>query len=902
MLINDDTTPTPHNNNNHNLSPAPARPNLLQRRFNALSTPEITMPSLGTITWRILAFSSLFIQVRAQSSDPNNTAPSLIDSISTVSSCDARTINYITHTLPQSCLTSSWTSSAATYTPSLSNSTSDTSSESTQSHPTSSTVLNESQSQQPSSTATPPKDESQDAAGDGAEKPFMSFEDWKEMMLRKTGQDPQDLHARNTKPRDRTPPDMGHAGLGEEDEISLNFESYLDNAGKQNEPPSDVDQVQGDGSGKAIVYEDGRASIHRSKDAGKTCKERFSYSSFDAGATILKTSSGAKNAKAILVENKDSYMLLECSAKSKFVIVELSDDVLIDTVVLANFEFFSSMFRHFTVSVSDRYPVKMDKWKEIGLFEARNSRDIQPFLVQNPQIFSKYVRIEFLTHWGKEFYCPVSLLRIHGSRMLDSWKEADQARDDDSSPEEEAEQTQQSLPPGEEALKIQGTEPTPETVKATLIEPMPYCEINSTSHIFMVPLFCVSLNHTTYTTSNNNSSVEVTSAASAPSSSEDREQKGHSTQHNPRAERLASDEPTSSAFSKIVSPSATPAVSPTSPSSVSSSNIESVSNFISQTQSPKTTSTPSSATSSSIAKPSPANTVNVKKGTTGTASGSPASPTVQEGFFKAISKRLIAVETNLTLSLKYVEDQARHMSETLQRTEQKQISKANLFFEELNRTVVAELRSAREQYEQIWQSTVIALESQREQSNREIVALSSRLNLLADEVVFQKRMAIVQAVLLLSCLLLVIFSRGGSLPYLGPLVDQAHLAQYDTGSPAARLRALYGDVYGADGQNAAILAARQRVFVPVTEAEEHRDSPELRQRASLVDEMRNERAEREQLSPPQTPRSADGFSSSSDLSPPHRETPSSILRHTPAIHSGNSRKPLPALPENPASP
>ncbi|KAL6921469.1 hypothetical protein ACHAPO_004832 [Fusarium lateritium] len=861
------------------------------------------MPSLGTITWRILAFSSLFIQVRAQSSDPNNTAPSPIDSITTVSSCDARTINYITHTLPQSCLTSSWTSSTATSTPSLSNSTSDTSSEPTQSNPASSTVLSESQSQQPSSTAIPPKDESPDAAGDGAEKPFMSFEDWKEMMLRKTGQDPQDLHSRNTKPRDRTPPDMGHAGLGEEDEISLNFDSYLDNAGKQKEPPSDVDQVQGDGSGKAIVYEDGRASIHRSKDAGKTCKERFSYSSFDAGATILKTSSGAKNAKAILVENKDSYMLLECSAKSKFVIVELSDDVLIDTVVLANFEFFSSMFRHFTVSVSDRYPVKTDKWKEIGLFEARNSRDIQPFLVQNPQIFSKYVRIEFLTHWGKEFYCPVSLLRIHGSRMLDSWKEADQARDDDSSPEEEAEPTQQSLPPGEEAPKIQGVEPTPEPVETTSIEEIPCCEINATSHIFMVPLFCpVSLNHTTYTMSNKNSSVEVTSAVSALNSSEDREQKGHSTQHIPRAELPASDEPTSSVFSKTVSPSATPAVSPTSPSSVSSSNIESVSNFTSQTQSSKIASTSSSATAPSVAKPSPTNTVNSKKGTTGTASGSPASPTVQEGFFKAISKRLIAVETNLTLSLKYVEDQARHMSETLQRTEQKQILKANLFFEELNRTVVAELRSAREQYEQIWQSTVIALESQREQSNREIVALSSRLNLLADEVVFQKRMAIVQAVLLLSCLLLVIFSRGGSLPYLGPLVDQANIAQYDTGSPAARLRALYGDVYGVDGQNAATLAARQRVFVPVTEAEEHNDSAELRRRASLVDEMRNERAEREQLSPPQTPRSADGFLSSSDLSPPPQETQSSILRHAPAIHSGNSRKPLPALPENPASP
>ncbi|KAI1071238.1 hypothetical protein LB507_009477 [Fusarium sp. FIESC RH6] len=888
---------TRHQPNTHR--PPLVRATTLQRRFNALSTAEITMPSLGTILWRTLLFSTAYIQVYAQSHDPNNTASIPIDSTFTVSTCDARTINYITHTLPQSCLTSSWTSTTTTPTSvsSSSNSTTESPSASIQSDTPSPNVQGESQSQsqQPPSTATPAQDESQDASGDGAAKPFMSFEDWKEMMLRETGQDPRDLHARNTKPRDRTPPDMGHAGLGEEDEISLNFDSYLDNSGDKKERPSDLDQAKGDGTGKAIVYE----AIHGSKDAGKTCKERFSYSSFDAGATILKASPGAQNPRTILVENKDSYMLLQCSAKSKFVIVELSDDVLIDTVVLANFEFFSSMFRHFTVSVSDRYPVKMDKWKQLGMFEARNSRDIQPFLVKNPQIFSKYVRIEFLTHWGNEFYCPVSLLRIHGSRMLDSWKEL---KDDDSNPDDEAEEAPQALP-SEEASKPPEPQVAPETVKSTMIEKTPFCEVDATSQLFMVPSVCpVSLNQTTYTTSNNSSSVEVTSAAPTPSSSEDREQKGPSTQHTPRSEHPVSDEPTSSVLSKTASPSATPAISPTSPSSISSSNAESVSNVTSQASSSKAIPTPSSSTTPPSIKPSPANTVNAKKGTTGTVSGAPASPTVQEGFFKAISKRLIAVETNLTLSLKYVEDQARHMSETLQRTEQKQISKANLFFEELNRTVLTELRSAREQYDQIWQSTVIALESQREQSNREIVALSSRLNLLADEVVFQKRMAIVQAVLLLSCLLLVIFSRGVSLPYLAPLVDQGNLAPYDLGSSTARLRALYGDAYSADEQNASLLAARQRAFVPVATAAEEHTSAGLRHRVSLVDEMRNDQAEREQLSPPQTPRSGDGFSSSSDLPPSSRETHSGMLRHAPAIHSGNSRKPLPALPENPASP
>ncbi|KAF5266484.1 hypothetical protein FOXYS1_2672 [Fusarium oxysporum] len=845
------------------------------------------MPSLGPALLRSLALIAAWTQAQteAQSHEPN-AIPDPIDL-----TCDARTINYITHTLPQACLTSSWTSTSMSATPSDANSTSDASSDSAQSDAPPPNTQSESPSQpQPSaSTATPAKEEPEDAAADGDAKPFMSFEDWKAMMLKQTGQDPKDLH-RNAKPRDRTPPDMGYGGLGEEDEISLNFGSYMDDTGEQKERPSDLDQAKNEGSGK-----DGRVAIHRNKDAGKTCKERFSYSSFDAGATILKTSPGARNAKAILVENKDSYLLFECSAKEKWFIVELSDDVLIDTVVLANFEFFSSMIQTFTVSVSDRYPVKREEWKQIGVFQAENSRAIQPFLVENAQIFSKYVRIDYLTHYGKQYYCPVSLLRIHGSRFFAAWNEG---RDEDANEAEEAEVTPQALPSGEESTKPQELESPPEPAKPSSMGLVPFCEVNTISRLLFEPLFCsASLNQTTQPISNHSSSVEVTSAVPTTKSPDERARKGTSTPHTPRSEHPASEEPTASSSSTAVSPSATPAVSPTSPSSISSSNIESASNSTASAASTKTTATPSSSSTPSTQKPSPANTVNAKKGSTGTASGSSASPTVQEGFFKSISKRLTIVETNLTLSLKYVEDQARHMSETLHRTEQKQLSKTTLFLENLNKTVLAELRSVREQYDQIWQSTVLALESQREQSNREIVALSARLNLLADEVVFQKRMAIVQAVLLMSCLILVIFSRGVPLHHLAPFSDQAGLASYDGASSAARVRAMHGSAY--DGEDAVLLAARQRgQYTPTSRGDD--GATELH-RGPFADDIHHDRVECEQLSPPPTPRSSGGFSSSSDLSPPSHDTQPNVLRRSIAQPT-NSRKPLPALPENPSSP
>jgi hypothetical protein len=134
-------------------------------------------------------------------------------------------------------------------------------------------------------------------------------------------------------------------------------------------------------------------------------------------------------------------------------------------------------------------------------------------------------------------------------------------------------------------------------------------------------------------------------------------------------------------------------------------------------------------------------------------------PTIQESFFKAVSRRLQLLETNSTLSLKYIEEQSKILREAFSKVEKKQLQKTNNFLDTLNSTVLAELRVFRQQYDEIWQSTVISLESQREESRREILAISTRLTILADEVVFQKRMSIVQSILLLLCLGLLIFSR-----------------------------------------------------------------------------------------------------------------------------------------------
>ena len=51
------------------------------------------------------------------------------------------------------------------------------------------------------------------------------------------------------------------------------------------------------------------------------------------------------------------------------------------------------------------------------------------FQISNSVMWARYLRIDFLSHYGNEYYCPVSLLRIYGSTMMeDLLKEQDNGK------------------------------------------------------------------------------------------------------------------------------------------------------------------------------------------------------------------------------------------------------------------------------------------------------------------------------------------------------------------------------------------------------------------------------------------------------------------------------------------
>ncbi|AET37338.1 Slp1p Ecym_1081 [Eremothecium cymbalariae DBVPG len=164
---------------------------------------------------------------------------------------------------------------------------------------------------------------------------------------------------------------------------------------------------------------------------GKLYQQKFNYASLDCAASIVKTNSEAHGASSILYENKDKYLLNPCSASIKFVVIELCQDILVENIEIANYEFFSSTFKKLKFSVSDRFPVPKNGWKVLGEFIAENSRDLQTFSIPNPMIWAKYLRVDILSHYGDEFYCPISVVRAHGKTMMDEFKMTQKDNEDE---------------------------------------------------------------------------------------------------------------------------------------------------------------------------------------------------------------------------------------------------------------------------------------------------------------------------------------------------------------------------------------------------------------------------------------------------------------------------------------
>ncbi|XP_052176866.1 SUN domain-containing protein 4-like isoform X2 [Diospyros lotus] len=208
--------------------------------------------------------------------------------------------------------------------------------------------------------------------------------------------------------------------------------------------------------------------IHRVEPGGT----EYNYASASKGAKVLAHNKEAKGAANILCRDKDKYLRSPCSAEGKFVVIELSEETLVDTIEIANFEHHSSNLKEFELLGSTIYPT--NTWVKLGNFTAANVKHAQRFVLQEPK-WARYLKLNLLTHYGTEFYCTLSVMEVYGVDAVERMLEDLMSVQDNLFVSEErgGEQKSMSSPPGsiESDLNTninvkEETEPAPENADA----------------------------------------------------------------------------------------------------------------------------------------------------------------------------------------------------------------------------------------------------------------------------------------------------------------------------------------------------------------------------------------------------------------------------------------------------
>ncbi len=109
----------------------------------------------------------------------------------------------------------------------------------------------------------------------------------------------------------------------------------------------------------------------------------------DSGAKLLASSRNTQKAKSILQVDPDRYVVADCGTDPTWLIIQLSEDIVLDTFSLANLEHYSTGFRDFQLLGSSKYPT--DKWILLGNFRLAKSHGIQEFTLHRPE-WTRYLK------------------------------------------------------------------------------------------------------------------------------------------------------------------------------------------------------------------------------------------------------------------------------------------------------------------------------------------------------------------------------------------------------------------------------------------------------------------------------------------------------------------------------
>ncbi|KAF9068596.1 UNC-like C-terminal-domain-containing protein [Rhodocollybia butyracea] len=522
---------------------------------------------------------------------------------------------------------------------------------------------------------------------------LLSFEEWKEKQALAKSSD-----------KDKDPLSSSTPNLAQQ------------NAGRDSTSSPGVDNMSSNSDILDLVSESDSLSPEKvSPHFQIPLTDRFNYASTDCSARVHLAHRSAKSPASILSSKRDRYMLSPCNSgkEDQFVVVELCEDIRIDTVQLANFEFFSGVFKDFTVSVAKTYK---EDFVSAGTYKAKNVRGVQSFHPPKSLTgFYRFIRIDFHTHYSNEYYCPISLLRVYGLTHLEEWKweiwEAESKAKREEIPEP-------SLP-----LEVTAEEPLP--IQPLVFDlPVEKIEASADNRPASTPLFDDIIQKDELT-----SSLALTPSTTAPLAWEQHATtitaEGQAAPGSPDTHANIDDDTTTS-----VAPTSSVILLPISPNTSTSIGASEITAVSSSQSSPTITSASPSSSLSSVSMTHQAHT--------------PPPATGGESIYRIIMNRLTALEANHTLYVRYVEEQTNGIREMIRRLSED----------------VGRLEGIGKAQTQRFQRSVKEWDNQRAKLETEYNELTTRIAYLSDEIVLEKRLSIAQLCLLLAVIIFMGLTRG----------------------------------------------------------------------------------------------------------------------------------------------
>ncbi|KJA23302.1 hypothetical protein HYPSUDRAFT_40134 [Hypholoma sublateritium FD-334 SS-4] len=490
--------------------------------------------------------------------------------------------------------------------------------------------------------------------------------------------------------------------------------------------------------------------------------DRFNYASLDCSARIHTSHRSAKSPSSILSSKRDRYMLSPCDTpqESQHVVVELCDDIRIDTIQLANFEFFSGVFKDFTVSVAKTYTNDPDAWTTVQSYRAKNTRGVQTFRPPDDLLdFYRFIRIDFHSHYGNEYYCPVSLLRVYGLTHLEEWKW--DIWESESRAKQAESQKKRQAPRMSTAASISVTSPTVDAIsdssnnlhatEKSANSPMPTSNHANSSEQPMS--FSSPTIRPTYISPDNADQPRTQRATKTT-------QPASHTTHTPSTitthhtdDPHLHDRPTDT---YVTSPTSVPHIP--APSS-QEENVPSIpiSDYTTEISHPSFTlsSTPAVHSQPHPSHPSDSHSLSAETSTVVVSSNSPSVAVIPvppahhvakggESIYRTILNRLSEVEMNQTLYVRYIEQQNLAIRDVMKR-----------LVEDVGR-----LEGITRAHTLNYQRNLDSWQRQRALLEMEYMDLVLRVEHLSEEVILEKRLGVAQLCLLLAVLVFMGLTRG----------------------------------------------------------------------------------------------------------------------------------------------